>query len=111
VSFRSLLIDVAVVTRLTEDGFDDYGNVVADYVQVHAALPCRLDDRGGTETTLNQDSLDRSAVLFVEASAALTYLDRVEVSNELWEVTGQPVARRNSVEIHHQEVPLRRVVL
>lgn len=110
-SFRSLLIDVAVVTRLTEDGIDDYGNVIADFVQVHAALPCRLDDQGGTETTLNQDSVDRRATLFVEAAAALTYLDRVLVSGDLWEVTGQPVARRNTVGIHHQEVPVRRVVL
>lgn len=110
-SFRSLLIDVAVVTRLTEDGFDDYGNVVATWDEVHAALPCRLDDQGGTETTLNQDSVDRRATLFVEASAQLTYLDRVEIGEELWEVTGQPVARRNTVGIHHQEVPLRRVVL
>lgn len=110
-SFRSLLIDVAIVTRLTEDGFDDYGNTIATWEEVHAALPCRLDDQGGTETTLNQDSIDRRATLFVEAAAELTALDRVEVDGDVWEVTGQPVARRNSVGIHHQEVPLRRVVL
>lgn len=110
-SFRSLLIDVAVVTRLTEDGFDDYGNVVVAWEEIHEALPCRLDDQGGTETTLNQDSIDRRATLFVEADAALTALDRVEIGEEVWEVTGQPVARRNTVGVHHQEVPLRRVVL
>ncbi len=111
VSFRSLLINTAVVTRLTPDGFDDYGNTVVEWDEVHEALPCRLDDQGGSETTLNQDSIDRRATLFVEASAELTALDRVEVDGETWEVTGQPVARRNTVGVHHLEVPLRRVVL
>lgn len=110
-SFRSLLIDVATVTRLTPDGLDDYGNTVVEWEEIYEDLPCRLDDQGGTETTLNQNSVERRATLFVEASAGLTALDRVTIDGATWEVLGQPTARRNSVGLHHLEVPLRLVVV
>jgi hypothetical protein len=111
VTFRSLLISTATVTRETEDGFDDYGNVVKEWDEIYAAMPCRLDERQGSETIENRNTVERVGTLFAEGSYVLSALDRIEIDGDTWEVTGPPVPRQNSVSVHHLEVPVRRVVV
>lgn len=115
-SFRSLLISTATVTREVEDGFDDFGNQVATWDVVFEDVPCRLVERGisiggGKEDNDDRTTITRSGTLFVEATTTLSALDRVEVNGETWEVVGSPAAQQNSVGVHHIETSVRLVVL
>ena len=110
-SFRSLLISTATVTRETEDGFDDFGNQVATWDVVFEDVPCRLVENGGPEDDDDRTTVTRAGTLFVEGTTTLSALDRVEVNGETWEVFGAPVPRQNSVGVHHIEAPVRLVTL
>jgi len=111
VSFRSLLIFTATITREIADGFDDYGNTVRDYETIAEDVPCRLVEAGGPENIEDRDTVTRSAMLYFLPSVEVTALDRVEINDETWEVFGAPVPRFNSLTLHHVEVPVRLVTL
>jgi len=111
VTFRSLLISTGTVTRLTEDGFDDYGNIIEDWVAEHTDIPCRVDYRGGTENVEDRNTVTTTAVIFIEAVYDVQHLDRITVDSVVWEVSAAPTLRQNSTGAHHYEVPVEAVTV
>lgn len=110
-TFRSLLISSATITRETADGFDDYGNPQVEWAEVAEDIPCRVFEQPGKELTDDRASIVRQATLYVQAGTDVTAQDRVEVDGVTWEVSGPPVPAVGAAALHHLEVPLRQVAL
>lgn len=110
-TFSSLLISTATVTRLNEDGYDDYGNIVQDWVVEHDDVPCRVDYRGGNENIEDRNTVTLTAIIFIGADVTVLHLDRITVDSVVWEVSDAPTLRQNGTGPHHYEVPVEKVTV
>lgn len=110
-TFRSLLISSATITRETAGDVDDYGNPVIEWTEVAAGVPCRVFQQNGDELTEDRDTVQRRATVYLEAGADVSPLDRIDVDGVTWEVDGPPLPAVGSVALHHFEVPVRQVTL
>lgn len=108
-SFRTLLAQTATVIRATSDSFDAYGNPETTWETIAEGIPCRIHENSSTETLGDRESIERTALCFLEADTDVTAYDRLEINGETWEVDGAPVTRVGLAAAHHIEANLRQV--
>lgn len=108
-SFRSLLVQSATITRAGTDSFDDYGNPIEEWETLAAGVPCRINENPSTETVTDRETVERTALGFFEAGTDLTAYDRATIDGVTWEIAGNPVTRTGASIAHHIEANLREV--
>lgn len=110
-SYTSLLIRNATISRETANGFDDYGNIIKDWVTVASDVPCRIVMQSSSESLDDRNTVVKNGLLFLLPNADITFLDRVEIDNETWEVFGEPNYINGLAGVHHVEAPVRLITL
>lgn len=109
--FTNLLDRTATVTRPSVLTYDDYGNETVSFAAVYTDVPCRLAEppSANAESLDDRDTLIRTATVFFDPTVELTFLDRIAIDGETWEVTGSPVLLHGRSGPHHTESPVRLV--
>ena len=110
-SYNGLLVFKANIIREIEDGFDDYGNIIKEWVEVAENVACRLVESSSDENLNDRDTIIKDGLLYLLPDVDITFLDRVEINNETWEVFGAPKYITGLAFIHHVEAPVRLINL
>lgn len=113
--FTALLDRTATVTRPTVVSYDDYGNQTVSFSAIYTDVPCRFSEGGSGrpgssgESLDDRDTLVRTGTVFFDPDVELTFLDKIIIDGETWEVTGSPVLLHGRSGPHHTEAPVRKV--
>lgn len=106
-SLASLLTQTVEVLHRSDGAEDDYGNPVAEWSD-GVSYPGRLEQRSGSELTVDRDTQVADWVLFLPPDAVISGDDRVTWDDMTFEVIGPPVVARAPRGPHHVEAALRR---
>lgn len=109
-SFDALLVhEVDILTAdLVEN---EYGDEIKDWDDPTVTTTRgRMRQRGADEALGDREMALADWVLFLPPTVTASHLDRVAWEGDLYEVSGDPKpAYRRSADVHHYEVPLRRI--
>lgn len=107
-TLQRLLGQTATLSKWTAGTEDVYGNVTVTYTD-GGVWPVRLEQTGGTETTVDEDTLISDWRLIGRADMPIGGRDRVTVDGITFEVVGPPAVQRTPRGPHHIEARLRHV--
>lgn len=108
-SFDSLLIHEAVVSRLSDSGERDSVQRPINPDEEIRTFRCRVEQRSSTEEFNQRDAVTTNYLVFFEAGALdhLKSTGRFVVDGLTYEIVGRPNPVNDSIGVHHVEVSAR----
>lgn len=106
-SFSGLLTQTVEILPYDETGVDDYNDPAPDFGDPISS-PAYLEKRQSNEDNRDRETAVSGWLLFLPASAAIDYRDRVRYGDMTFEVDGtiNEVWNPRTASVHHIEVDL-----